>query len=133
MGKDSERGCRMIGITPDDVYAVDFSTDIDEPSKWKDKDGIWHKGHIPFTDSWDEVCKAVAEMEDKRIYNEMLMKEQIEAAVIICNRENKHRLKALFPNLCVLGTDHCDDKIYMVTDKTIAENIRESLKWENKQ
>lgn len=121
----------MIGITPDDVYAVDFSTDIDEPSKWKDKDGNWHKGQIPFTDSWDEVCKAVAEMEDKRRYNEMLMKEQIEAAVIICNRENKHRLKGLFPNLCVLGTDHCDDKIYMVTDKTIADNIRESLKWEN--
>ena len=82
-------------------------------------------------DTMEEVYKAVAEMENKRIYNEMLMKEQIETAVIICNRENKHRLKELFPNLCVLGTNHCDDKIYMVTDKTIADNIRESLKWEN--
>ena len=85
------------------------------------------------TDIWDEVCKAVAEMEDARVYNEMLMKEQIERAVIICNRENKHKLKSVFPDLCILGTDHCDDKIYMVTDKTIAENIREMLKLENKQ
>lgn len=123
----------MIGITPNDVYTVEFSTDIDEPSKWKDKDGIWHKGQIPFTDSWDEVCKAVAEMEDKRIYNEMLEKEQIESAVLICNRENKFKLKSIFPNLCVLGTDLCDEKIYMVTDKKIAENIKDMLKWENKE
>ena len=82
------------------------------------------------TSSWEEICKAAAEMEDKRIYNEMLMKEQMETAVIICNRENKHKLKSMFPSLCVLGTDHCDEKIYMVTDKEIAENIRECLKWE---
>lgn len=79
------------------------------------------------------IRKSIMEDEDKRIYNEMLMKEQIETAVIVCNRENKHRLKGLFPNLCVLGTDHCDDKIYMITDKTIADNIRESLKWENRE
>lgn len=79
------------------------------------------------------IRKSIMEDESKRIYNEMLMKEQIETAVIICNRENKHRLKGLFPNLCVLGTDLCDDKIYMVTDKTIAENIRENLKWESKE
>lgn len=79
------------------------------------------------------IRKSIMEDEDKRIYNEMLMKGQIEAAVIICNRENKYKLKSLFPGLCVLGTDLCDEKLYMVTDKTIAENIRENLKWENRE
>ena len=75
-------------------------------------------------DYWDEVCKGVAEMEDKRVYNEMLMKRQMMTpAVLICNRENKFKLKSLFPNLCIFGTDLCDDKIYMVTDKLIAESI----------
>jgi len=81
-------------------------------------------------DELNNISKAIAEMEDKRIYNEMLLKEQIETAVIVCNSENKHKLKSIFPKLCVLGTNLCDDKIYMVTDKTIADNIRELLKWE---
>ena len=81
-------------------------------------------------DYWDEVCRSVAEMEDKRVYNEMLMKEQMTPAVLICNRENKYKLKSLFPNLCIFGTDLCDDKIYMVTDKLIAESIKDGLKEE---
>ena len=72
-------------------------------------------------------------MEDKRIYNEMLEKEQIESAVLICNRENELKLKDIFPNLCILGTNLCDEKVYMVTDKRIAENIRDMMKWENKE
>ena len=80
---------------------------------------------------WEDKCDK--EKESKRIYNEMLMKEQIAKVVIICNRENKFKLKSVFPNLCVLGTDLCDEKIYMVTDREIADNIREELKWENKQ
>lgn len=86
-------------------------------------------------DFWDNdaISKKFAEAESKRIYNEMLEKEQIESAVIFCNRENKFKLKSIFPNLCVLGTDLCDGKIYMVTDKKIAENIKDMLKWENKE
>lgn len=87
------------------------------------------------TELWDndEISKAISEMEDRRIFNEMLEREQIETAVIICNRENKFKLKGVCPNLCILGTDKCDEKIYMVTDKKIADNIRDMLKWENKQ
>lgn len=79
---------------------------------------------------FDEYSKAILEMEDNRLYKEMLEKEQIERAVLICNRENKFELKGVCPNLCILGTDLCDDKVYMVTDRTIADNIRE---WENKE
>ena len=81
----------------------------------------------------EERIKEYLENENKRLFNEMLEKEQIEPAVVICNRENKFKLKGVCPNLCILGTDICDNKIYMVIDKTIAENIRECLKWENKE
>lgn len=41
----------MIGtITSDEVQAVEFSFDIDKPSKWQDKDGNWHEGIIPLDD-----------------------------------------------------------------------------------
>lgn len=119
-----------INFSYQDCSALEFSADINEPGKWQDDSGKWHNG--PFTDILDEISKWVIENENKEAYNKMLENGQIESAVLICNRENKFRLKGVCPNLCILGTDLCDDKVYMVTDRTIADNIREMLKWEDK-
>ena len=76
----------------------------------------------------DDICAAIQKMEDLRRYEELRTQEAIRNAVIVCNRENKWKLKQAIPELCVLGTDVCDDKIYMVTDKELAENIRRGIK-----
>lgn len=35
-------------LTPtDECVALDFSADVDEPSKWQDTSGQWHIGRIP--------------------------------------------------------------------------------------
>ena len=78
----------------------------------------------------DEIDEYVNKMTDELLWQEMKDKQQVESAVIICNRENKIKLKSAMPNLCVFGTDLCDEKIYMVTDRTIANNIRENLRHE---
>lgn len=31
----------------DDCVAIEFSTDVNEPTKWQSKDGKWHAGKIP--------------------------------------------------------------------------------------
>lgn len=78
--------------------------------------------------TYEDILEAVQKMEDFRRFEEMRTKEVIRRAVIICNRENKYKIKQAIPELCVLGTDVCDDKVYMVTDKELAENIRRGIK-----
>ena len=79
-------------------------------------------------DLFDAISEAVQKAEDARKFKELKDTKAIEDAVLICNRDNKFKLKSAFPNLCILGTDACDDKVYMVLDKEIAENIRTNLK-----
>lgn len=76
----------------------------------------------------DDISAAIQKMEDLRRFEELRTQEAIRNAVIVCNRENKWKLKQAIPELCVLGTDVCDEKIYMVTDKELAENIRRMIK-----
>ena len=78
--------------------------------------------------SYDDILEAVQKMEDLRKFEELRKAEAIRNAVIICNRENKYKIKQAIPDLCVLGTDVCDDKVYMVTNKELAENIRQNLR-----
>lgn len=74
----------MIEITPDDVYALDFSTDIDEPNKWKDKDGIWYKGQIPFTDSLDNVIIGGDNFNQQTFQGGSMTNEEITKAINKC-------------------------------------------------
>lgn len=78
--------------------------------------------------TYEDILEAVRKAEDFKRFEEMRTAEAIRSAVIICNRENKFKLKQAIPELCVLGTDACDDKVYMVADKELAERIREGLK-----
>lgn len=72
----------------------------------------------------DDISAAIQKMEDLRRFEELRIQEAIRNAVLICNRENKFKLKQAIPELCVLETDFCDNKIYMITDKELAENVR---------
>ena len=77
---------------------------------------------------WDEMCKMIAENANRQAYMEALEQEKIQSAVLVCNRENKYKLLSVIPTLCILGTDLCDDKIYMITDKEMADNARKIIK-----
>ena len=81
---------------------------------------------------YDEMCKEVAKMMDKIAFDEARNSGKVVEPVLICNRGNKFMLHQIFRgmDLCIYGTDLCDNKIYMVTDKELAENIREGLKYE---
>lgn len=76
--------------------------------------------------TYDDIFEAIQKMEEYRRLERT--KEVIRRAVIICNRENKYKIKQAIPELCVWGTDMCDDNVYMVTDKELAENIRRGIK-----
>lgn len=68
--------------------------------------------------------------ESLRILKELISTEKIKTPVLICNRKNKHILKQIIPNSYILATDLAEEKVYMVTDETIADNIREMLKYD---
>ena len=76
----------------------------------------------------DDISKAIQKMEDLRQFEKLREEEAIINAVLICNRENQFKIRQAIPELCVLATDFCDDKVYMVTDKELAKYIRESIK-----
>ena len=76
----------------------------------------------------DDILEAMQKLEDMRRFEELRTQEAIRKAVLICNRENKFKIKQAIPELCVLGTDVCDDKVYMIMDKELAENIRRTVK-----
>ena len=76
---------------------------------------------------YDKICKEVSKMADEQAFKEALAQEKLKDVVLVCNRENKHKLLLAIPTLCILGTDLCDDQIYMVTDKDMADNIRNTL------
>lgn len=80
---------------------------------------------------FDMMCEEFAKEEDKRCFNDLLSQGKIKKPVLICNRKNKALLKAIMPNSYILATDLCEDKVYMVTDETIADGIREELKYES--
>lgn len=83
-----------------------------------------------FGDMWDKICEEMVKAEEERIFNEMKDKDQIDKPVLICSRKIKHQIESMLPNkFCMLATDLCeDDKVYMVTDKRVADNIRNMLK-----
>ena len=78
---------------------------------------------------WDEVRYKMEQAEEERVFKQIKAEKKIEPVVLICNRENKFKIlnMDLPVPVCVLGTDACDDVIYMVTDKELAENIRARL------
>ena len=82
----------------------------------------------------DDMCAKIYEemskAEDERIFNEMKDKGQIDKPVLICSRKIKYQIESMLPNkFCMLATDLCeDDKVYMVTDKRVADNIRNIVK-----
>ena len=41
----------------DDVIALDFSFNIDEPSKYQTKDGEWHTGMIPDSEIYERFAR----------------------------------------------------------------------------
>ena len=86
-------------------------------------------------DIWDMICKEQAKAHDRLLFEEMKNNKQIEPPVLICNREIKYVIESALPKMfCILATDLCEkDKVYMVTDKAIADNIRRNLNWVNKK
>ena len=81
----------------------------------------------------NEVTKFILESEEKRVFEELKEKSKIVKPVLICSKKIKYLLNVMFPNyFCILATNVCEaDKVYMVTDNELADNIRESLKWES--
>lgn len=78
---------------------------------------------------WDKICKEVAKMQEEEAFNRLKAEGKLQSPVIICSRKIGRKLKVFMPNICVLATDLCeDDKAYMVTDETIADNIRQYLR-----
>ena len=86
-------------------------------------------------DIWDMICKEQAKEQDRLRFEEMKVNRQIDSPVLICNRETRRMIEKALPNMfCILATDLCEkDKVYMVTDKAIADNIRQSLNWMNRR
>ena len=71
-------------------------------------------------------------MEELRTFKDMKAKGQLSEAVLICSRKTKFVIQTSLPqyDFDIIGTDLCeDDKLYMVTDKTIAEKIRQNMKY----
>lgn len=85
-----------------------------------------------WNDVWDMICKEQAKAHDRLLFEEMKAKEQIIKPVLICSRKIKHQIESALPGMfCILGTDLCeDDKVFMVTDKTLAGTIRQNLRGE---
>ena len=79
-----------------------------------------------------EFLKEALENTERELYNEMLVKEQMQEAVLVCNFDNKSKLKQIFPDACILGTKCCDDKIYMITDKDLIERLRHYLRYDTR-
>ena len=85
-----------------------------------------------WNDIWDMICKEQAKAQDKLLFDEMKANYQISEPVLICNRETKRLIENELPNrFCILATDLCGDKVFMITDKIIAENIRQNLRYMN--
>ena len=84
---------------------------------------------LGFDDFWDKICKEVAKSQDRLLFNEMKEKAQITKPVLICCRDMKYQIMKAFPGMFdILGTDVCEpDKVYIVTDKELANNIRKIL------
>lgn len=78
---------------------------------------------------WEEICEWTANAEDLRILNDMIATEKIVEPVLITSRHTRHIIESVLPNMfCILSTDLLtDDKVYMVCDRAIADNIRKSL------
>jgi len=76
----------------------------------------------------DDIIEAVNRAKEIERFQELKEKQMIQDVVLICNRENKYKINCAIPDICIFGTDACDDKVYMVTDKELAENIRKVVK-----
>ena len=77
----------------------------------------------------DEVAKFYIEQENKRVFEELRSAKRITEAVLICNKENAYKIKGRLPNVYILVTELCDkDKIYMVTDEILADNIKANMR-----
>ena len=78
----------------------------------------------------ERACEVIAQLEEAERIKELKFKEQIEEAVFICNHHMKYMIQTALPqyDFCIVGNDACeDDKLYMITDKTLADNIRQNL------
>lgn len=76
------------------------------------------------------ACEVIAQLEEAERIKELEFKKQIEEAVFICNRHMKYVIQTALPqyDFCIVGNDACeDDKLYMITDKALADNIRQNL------
>lgn len=84
---------------------------------------------------WDRVRELIIKSEDERIFQQTKDEGKIEPAVLICNKENKFKLLDAFhdanvyPHISVFCTELCGDSIYMVTDKELAQRIRDAVRW----
>lgn len=68
--------------------------------------------------------------EYKMIFSDMILNKYIEEPVLICNRETRDIIERELPHrFCILANDLCENKVYMVTDRELADNIRQNLNW----
>lgn len=81
-----------------------------------------------FATAAEKIAREIAKAEDERRFNEWKSDGTLTKAVLVCNRENKFKLKSVMPELCIVGLDLCgDDEVFMMTDKDMAENARRML------
>lgn len=80
----------------------------------------------------ERIVREMAKAEEERRFNEWKSDGTLTKAVLVCNRENKFKLKSAMPELCIVGHDLCgDDEVFMITDKDLAENVRRNFREEN--
>ena len=87
-----------------------------------------------FVESINEMIKKMNDLHEQQLVNDFKQKGIIVDACLICSpkigndiKKVLHKNKIQIP---IVIEKYCeDDKMYMVTDKEIVENIKESLKW----
>ena len=73
--------------------------------------------------------KEVMDQREKEIFDQIRREGKIREAVLLCSPKNKYKLKSAVPDLFIVGTMACDDtKVYMVTDKEWAEQMKRTVK-----
>lgn len=81
-------------------------------------------------DVWDMILKEQAIANDKMRLEDIIINKQIEEPVLICNKKTRDIIESALPHrFCILASDLCNDSVFMVTDRILANNIRQNLNW----
>lgn len=78
---------------------------------------------------FDRTYKEFVEMQEQKIFKELQDNKSIEDAVLIMNPKHKEIVIKSGLKCCILWSSLCpENKTYMVTDKQLKANLRESIR-----